>query len=34
LKSDLPAAPPMTVTIKGTNARGQAVNNVVVFEKH
>ena len=24
----------MTVTIKGTNAQGQAVNNVVVFEKH
>ena len=23
----------MTVTIKGTNAQGQAVNNVVVFEK-
>jgi hypothetical protein len=24
----------MTVTIKGTNAQGQPVNNVVVFEKH
>ena len=24
----------MTVTIKGTNAQGQAVKNVVVFEKH
>ena len=24
----------MTVTIKGTNAQGQTVNNVVVFEKH
>jgi len=24
----------MTVTIKGTNAQGQAVNNVLVFEKH
>ena len=24
----------MTVTIKGTNAQGQAVNNAVVFEKH
>ena len=24
----------MTVTIKGTNAQGQVVNNVVVFEKH
>ena len=24
----------MTVTIKGTNAQGQAVNNVVIFEKH
>ena len=24
----------MTVTIKGTNAQGQAVSNVVVFEKH
>lgn len=24
----------MTVTVKGSNAQGQAVNNVVVFEKH
>ena len=24
----------MTVTIRGTNAQGQAVNNLVVFEKH
>jgi len=24
----------MTVTVKGTNAQGQAVHNVVVFEKH
>ena len=24
----------MTVTIKGTNAQGQTVNNAVVFEKH
>ena len=23
----------MTVTVKGTNAQGQAVNNVVVFDK-
>lgn len=24
----------MTVTVKGTNAQGQPVNNVIVFEKH
>jgi hypothetical protein len=24
----------MTVTVKGTNAHGQAVHNVIVFEKH
>lgn len=24
----------MTVTVKGTNAQGQAVHNVIVFEKH